>query len=59
MMDVKMIKVLLVEDSPSDALLVENELTRTDGAQFWVVHLEQLNAALARLRRSSSAGMAR
>lgn len=50
MMDVKMIKVLLVEDSPSDALIVENELTQTDGAQFWVVHLEQLNAALARLR---------
>ena len=50
MMDVKMIKVLLVEDSPSDALIVENELTKTDGAQFCVVHLDQLNAALARLR---------
>ena len=50
MMDVKMIKVLLVEDSLSDALLVENELTQTDGAQFCVVHLQQLNAALAQLR---------
>jgi PAS domain S-box-containing protein len=50
MMDVKMIKVLLVEDSPSDALIVENELTRTDGAQFCVVQLDQLDAALARLR---------
>ena len=49
-MDVKMIKVLLVEDSPSDALIVENELTHTNGAQFCVVHVEQLNAALAQLR---------
>ena len=50
MMDVKMIKVLLVEDSPSDALIVENELTRTDGAKFCVVQLDQLDSALARLR---------
>ena len=49
-MEVKMIKVLLVEDSPSDALIVESELTRGDGAKFCVVHLEQLNAALDRLR---------
>ena len=49
-MDEKMIKVLLVEDSPSDALIVESELTHTDGAQFSVVHIEKLNAALAQLR---------
>ena len=50
MMDVKMIKVLLVEDSPSDALVVESELTQTDGAHFCVIHIDQLNAALAQLR---------
>jgi PAS domain S-box-containing protein len=50
MMDVKMIKVLLVEDSPSDALIVEDVLTHTDGAQFCVVRFAQLNAALERLR---------
>jgi PAS domain S-box-containing protein len=49
-MDVKMIKVLLVEDSPTDALIVENELTHTNGAKFCVVHFEQLTAALAQLR---------
>jgi PAS domain S-box-containing protein len=49
-MDVKMIRVLLVEDSPSDALIVENELTQADGAKFCVVHFEELNAALTHLR---------
>jgi PAS domain S-box-containing protein len=50
MIDAKMIKVLLVEDSPSDALIVEDELTHAEGGEFCVVHLEQLNAALARLQ---------
>ncbi len=50
MIDVKMIKVLLVEDSPSDALIVEDELTHAEGGQFCVVHFDQLDAALERLR---------
>jgi PAS domain S-box-containing protein len=50
MMEIRIIKVLLVEDSPSDALIVEDELTHADGTQFCVVHLDQLDAALDRLR---------
>jgi PAS domain S-box-containing protein len=50
MMDEKMINVLLVEDSPSDTLIVEAELTHVGGGQFCVVHFDHLNAALDQLR---------
>jgi PAS domain S-box-containing protein len=43
------IQVLLVEDNPTDALIVEDELAHTTGASFSVVHLEQLGQALTRL----------
>ncbi len=41
--------MLLVEDNPTDKMLVEDELAHTTGSQFSVVHVDQLNDALARL----------
>ncbi len=43
------IQVLLVEDNPTDALIVEDELTHASGSQFSVEHLVRLNEALTRL----------
>ena len=43
------IQVLLVEDNPTDKMLVEDELAHTTGSQFAVAHVDQLNDALARL----------
>ena len=43
------IQVLLVEDNPTDKMLVEDELAHTSGTQFSVAHVEQLNDALTRL----------
>jgi len=48
-MDTKEFQVLLVEDNATDALIVEDELAHTPGAQFSVVHLDHLSDALARL----------
>ena len=44
------IHVLLVEDSPTDALLVREELAHTTEVKFVVSHVEQLGDALARLK---------
>jgi len=50
-MHAKPIQVLLVEDNPVDALVVQDELAHTAGARFAVVHLEHLSEALARLKQ--------
>jgi len=50
-MDAKPLQVLLVEDNPVDALVVQDELAHTNGARFAVVHLEHLAEALARLKQ--------
>ena len=47
------IQVLLVEDSPTDALVVQDELAHAKGARFSVVHIGQLNEALAHLQAQS------
>ena len=44
------LRVLLVEDSPSDARLLLEQLTQVDPEQFEVTHLERLEDALARLK---------
>ena len=49
MMSAEKIQVLLVEDSATDALIVEDELRHRADTPFSVVHLVRLNEALARL----------
>ena len=44
------IRVLLVEDSPSDALLIEQELAETPGL-YHLTHVERVDEALANLRK--------
>ncbi|HVS54585.1 MAG TPA: response regulator [Opitutaceae bacterium] len=48
-MDDAAIHVLLVEDNPTDALLVREDLTHRPRGNFTVTHVEQLGAALSRL----------
>ena len=45
-----MIQVLLVEDNPTDALLVREELEQANGVGFAVTHVEQLRDAIQRLK---------
>jgi PAS domain S-box-containing protein len=49
-MSAENIQVLLLEDSATDALIVEYELAHKASARFSVVHVEQLKDALARLQ---------
>ena len=49
MMDAQKIQVLLVEDNPTDVLLVKDELSHAVGASFSVVLVEQLKDALGLL----------
>ena len=44
------IQVLLVEDAPTDALIVREELTQGTGATFAVTHVERLAEAFQRLK---------
>jgi two-component system cell cycle sensor histidine kinase/response regulator CckA len=44
------IQVLLVEDSPTDALIVQDDLTQIAGVTFIVTHVERLSEALQLLR---------
>ncbi|HEX8295527.1 MAG TPA: PAS domain S-box protein [Chthoniobacteraceae bacterium] len=48
-MSIQKIQVLLVEDNPTDQLLVEDELAHATSAEFSVVHVEQLNEALTQI----------
>lgn len=41
------IRVLLVEDNPTDALIVREELAATTSASFEIVHLEELSQAVS------------
>jgi len=45
----KPIQVLLIEDSPSDALIVQDELAGAPGAAFEVTRVERLQEALQRV----------
>jgi len=45
------LRILLVEDSPSDAVLLQECLTQNDLGQFKFIHLENLAGALELLRR--------
>jgi len=47
------LRVLLVEDSPTDAQLLQERLSLIDTERFEVTHLERLDEALARLRGES------
>lgn len=47
------INVLLVEDSPSDALIVREELAAASGVRFMVTHVVELKEALQRLKTGS------
>jgi two-component system, cell cycle sensor histidine kinase and response regulator CckA len=49
-MDDATIHVLLVEDSPTDALLVREELAHAAGVKFVVEHVQELRAARQRLK---------
>jgi PAS domain S-box-containing protein len=49
----KPIQVLLIEDSPSDALIVQDELAGAQGAAFEVTRVERLREAIERLRNQS------
>ncbi len=44
------IQVLLVEDKPTDALIVQDELEHSATVPFFVAPVEQLNEALSRLK---------
>jgi two-component system, cell cycle sensor histidine kinase and response regulator CckA len=46
MMDNETIQVLLVEDSPSDAMIVQEALSEVSGVRFAVTHVERLSEAL-------------
>ncbi len=48
-MDMPSIQLLLVEDNPTDALLLQDTLTAVPSALFQVTHVEQLNEALQQL----------
>jgi diguanylate cyclase (GGDEF)-like protein/PAS domain S-box-containing protein len=45
----KALQILLVEDNPTDALLLEQELEDTRSASFRLTHVERLSDALERL----------
>ena len=45
------VKVLLVEDSPSDAALLQESLLEADHGQFQVTHVQTLAQGLAQLRQ--------
>ena len=46
------VKVLLVEDSPSDAALVEESLTQEGLGQFEFTHVETLAEAMRQAREA-------
>ncbi len=48
-----LVRVLLVEDSPSDAAVVEESLTQVGLGQFEFSHVETLSEAIQQLRQSS------
>ena len=48
------LKVLLVEDSLSDAVLLEESLTQNSPDQFKLIHTETLGSAIAYLRKDSA-----
>ena len=48
-MDHQTIQVLLVEDNPTDALLVRDELAQRTEVEFVVVHVQELREALLQL----------
>ena len=47
------VKVLLVEDSPSDAVLLQESLTQNDLGKFSFAHVETLAEAVENLRKES------
>jgi signal transduction histidine kinase len=47
------VKILLVEDSPSDAALLEESLTQNDLGQFKFTHAETLSEAMAQARKET------
>jgi len=49
-MDDDRIQVLLIEDNPTDALFVRDELMHTAEGQFTVTHIQRLSHALERLQ---------
>jgi two-component system cell cycle sensor histidine kinase/response regulator CckA len=51
MMAVETIQVLLIEDSPTDALIVQEALSEVAGVTFAVTHVERLGEALQRLEK--------
>ena len=48
-----MIRVLLVEDNPADAMRALEMLQETEKGQIEVIHVERLSNALRRLGRES------
>ena len=50
-MKAKYIRVLLIEDSPSDKLLLEEVLGHSSAATFEVIHAERLAQGLEILKR--------
>src|SRR5436190_8116846 len=50
------IRILLIEDSPDDALLIQELLADSRQAVFDVHHVEWLTAAVARLTQQNAAG---
>jgi signal transduction histidine kinase len=48
-----LVRVLLVEDSPSDAALIEESLTQEGLGQFEFSHVETLSEAMKQLRQSA------
>ncbi len=52
-MNLDPVRVLLVEDSPSDAVLLQESLTQNDFGKFTFTHVETLAEALEILRKES------
>ena len=52
-MDKNEIKVLLVEDDPADARLIQRTLQQSDRTGFQLTHLTRLGDALQRLNQES------
>ncbi|HWA86448.1 MAG TPA: response regulator, partial [Opitutus sp.] len=52
-MDEPTFRVLLVEDSPTDAFLVREILATARGSRFTIAHAEELRDALAKLRTAT------
>jgi len=52
-MDGKLIKVLFIEDNPSDALLIQMQLSNTTKIQYKITHVDRFNKGIQCLKNNN------